>query len=144
MYLKITQVSQENTCVGVFINKVAGQKDRNFNKKDTPTQVFSFEICEIFNNTFFYRTAPMAASEEVSGFFCLIFSLAVFPFLWHRFSNFWKEIRKGRCSGPFCIRFDHFVFVITLWHALNHSYLATTTAHIHSKTCESFKFLHVF
>ena len=38
-------------------------------------------VFEIFNNTFFYRTAPMAASEEVSGFFCLIFSLAVFPFL---------------------------------------------------------------
>ena len=30
LYLKITQVSQENTFVGVFLNKVAGQKDRCF------------------------------------------------------------------------------------------------------------------
>ena len=30
--------------------------------KKTPTQVFSFEICEIFKNTFFYRTPPVNAS----------------------------------------------------------------------------------
>ena len=34
-------------------------------KKNTPTQVFSCEFCEIFKNTSFYRTPPMAAS--VSG-----------------------------------------------------------------------------
>ena len=32
--------------------------------KETPTQVFSCEICEIFKNTFFYRTHPVAASEQ--------------------------------------------------------------------------------
>ena len=30
--------------------------------KETPKQVFSFEIFEIFVNTFFYRTHPVAAS----------------------------------------------------------------------------------
>ena len=30
----------------------------------TPTQVFSCEIFEIFKNTFFYRTPPVAASDE--------------------------------------------------------------------------------
>ena len=25
---------------------------------------FSFEICELFKNTFFYRTPPVAASEN--------------------------------------------------------------------------------
>ena len=29
---------------------------------ETPTQVFSFEICELFKNTFLYRTPPLAAS----------------------------------------------------------------------------------
>ena len=29
----------------------------------TPTQVFSYEICEIFKNTFFYRIPPVAAFE---------------------------------------------------------------------------------
>ena len=33
-------------------------------QKETPTQVFSWEICEIFKNTFFYRTTPVAASEQ--------------------------------------------------------------------------------
>ena len=30
-------------------------------EKETPTQVFSCEYCEIFKNTFFYRTPPVAA-----------------------------------------------------------------------------------
>ena len=38
-----------------FFNKVPGLQ--------TPTQVFSCEICKIFRNTFFNRTTPMAASE---------------------------------------------------------------------------------
>ena len=36
-----------------------------FNKvyyRDTPTQAFPCEFCEIFKNTFFYRTPPVAAS----------------------------------------------------------------------------------
>ena len=30
----------------------------------SPTQVFSFDICELLNNSFFYRTPPTAASEN--------------------------------------------------------------------------------
>ena len=52
--LKISQDSQESTCVGVsFITKLQASGS---------TQVFSREICEIFKNTFFNRTTPMAAS----------------------------------------------------------------------------------
>ena len=29
--------------------------------KETPTQVFPCEICEIFKNNFFHRTSPVAA-----------------------------------------------------------------------------------
>ena len=29
----------------------------------TPTQVFSCEICDVFKNTFFYRTPPVVDSE---------------------------------------------------------------------------------
>ena len=32
--------------------------------KNTPTQVFSCEICKIFNNTIYYRTPPVAASVK--------------------------------------------------------------------------------
>ena len=30
----------------------------NFIKKETPTQVFSYEYCKLFKNSFFYRTPP--------------------------------------------------------------------------------------
>ena len=40
-----------------FFNKVVGLKE-------TPTQVFSCEICEIFKNSFFNRTPPVASSEQ--------------------------------------------------------------------------------
>ena len=39
-------------CWSFFFNKVAGQ-DPASSLKETPTQVFSCEICEIFNNTYF-------------------------------------------------------------------------------------------
>ena len=43
--------------------------DLFFNKiylKETPTQVFSCEYREIFRNSFFYRTPPVAASGSIS------------------------------------------------------------------------------
>ena len=35
----------------------------SFSIKQTLAQVFSCEFCEIFKNTFFYRTPPVAASD---------------------------------------------------------------------------------
>ena len=43
-----------------LFNNVAGLK----NQKETPTLAFSCESCEIFKNTFFYRTPPVTASEQ--------------------------------------------------------------------------------
>ena len=37
----------------------------NFIKKETLTQVFSFEFCEISKNTFCYRRPLVAASEVI-------------------------------------------------------------------------------
>ena len=55
--LKVSQNSQKNTFARVsfvsFFNKVAGL-------------IFSCELCEIFENIFFYRTIPVAASEAPS------------------------------------------------------------------------------
>ena len=48
--LKFSQNSQENTCVRAsFLIKLQ-------------VQVFSCEFCEIFKNTFLYRTPPVAAA----------------------------------------------------------------------------------
>ena len=65
VFLKISQYSQENTCIGVSF--VLGSlywslKACNF-IKETPTQVFSCKYREIFKNTFFDRTPLMAASR---------------------------------------------------------------------------------
>ena len=46
VFLKILQISQENTCVGVFFGLQLYQKE-------TTTQVFFCEICEIFRSTYF-------------------------------------------------------------------------------------------
>ena len=48
----------------VFFNKVAG-----FIKKETLAQVFSCEFCEISENSFSYRTPPMAAFLQVATIF---------------------------------------------------------------------------
>ena len=44
-------------------NKVAGLQARNYIKKDTLTQVFSCEICEIFKNTYFEELIRTTASN---------------------------------------------------------------------------------
>ena len=36
----------------------------NFIKKESLAQVFSCEFCEIFKNTYFYRTPPMATTVD--------------------------------------------------------------------------------
>ena len=42
---------------------VESQRFQLYNK-ETPTQMFSCEYCEIFKNSFCYRTPPVAASVE--------------------------------------------------------------------------------
>ena len=57
MFLKILQILQENTCVGV---STAGLQ---LYWKQAPTQLFSCEICEIFKNTYFVEHLRTAASD---------------------------------------------------------------------------------
>ena len=45
-----------------LFNKVAGLKACNFIKKDTSTQVFSSEYCEIFKKSYFQEHLRTAAS----------------------------------------------------------------------------------
>ena len=58
----------------LFLNKVAGAAC-NFIIKETLAQAFSCEFCEIFKNTFFYRTPPVAASDNLK---LLLFRFATF------------------------------------------------------------------
>ena len=59
----------KHLCESLFFNNIASSrpatllKERlcNFSKKETLAQMFFCEFCEIFKNTYFYRTTPMAA-----------------------------------------------------------------------------------
>ena len=64
LFLKISQNSQESTCARVSFLAC------NFIKKEALTQVFPCEFCEIFKNTFFYRTPPVADSVNFYLLFC--------------------------------------------------------------------------
>ena len=59
MFLEISQNSQENTSARVSYLQASAC---NFIKKGTLAQVFSCEFCKISKNTFFHRTASVAAS----------------------------------------------------------------------------------
>ena len=43
-------------------------EDCNFIKKETLAQVFSFEFCEIYKNTFYFRAPLLAASGVLINF----------------------------------------------------------------------------
>ena len=45
----------------------------NFNKKETQAKVFSCEFCEIFKNTYCYRTPLMAVSINIQVYCIMIY-----------------------------------------------------------------------
>ena len=65
-------ISQENICASVSF--LITLQACNLINKETLAQVFSCEFCEIFKNTFFYRTPLVAASK-------LFFIIPTLPFL---------------------------------------------------------------
>ena len=74
MFWKISQNSQEHTCVGVFFKQLQAC---NFIIRKTLTRVFSLKFCEIFTNTFF--TEHFRATASAVRCVC------------HQ--NYWKQIR---------------------------------------------------
>ena len=91
VFLRISQNSQENTCVS------------NFMKKETLAQVFFCEFCEISKNTLLNRTPPMSAF--VFNDFCPVYSfnepdqsinksIIINQSINWRFKYFFTEIRK--------------------------------------------------
>ena len=66
LFLKVSRNLQENTGARAsFLIKLQPEAS-NFINKETVAQVFSSEFCEIFKNTFSYRTILVAASENKS------------------------------------------------------------------------------
>ena len=61
-----------------LFNKVTGLKACIFFKKDTPTQVFSYEYCKIFKNSFSMNTCSLYFSKILCGDRYVIFELLYF------------------------------------------------------------------
>ena len=63
--LKIwSKLAGEHSCRSVISIKLPATQACNFIKKEALAQVFSCEFCKISQNTFSYRTPPVAASDE--------------------------------------------------------------------------------
>ena len=56
VFMNFSIFTGKHLCWSLFLIKLQAFK------KETPAQVFSCEYCEIFKNTFFNRTPPVAAS----------------------------------------------------------------------------------
>ena len=78
VFKNLANFTRKHLCQSIFFNNAAGLRPEayNFIKKETLAQVFSCEFCEIFKNTFSYRTPPVAA-YILSGIF-FIFSVILF------------------------------------------------------------------
>ena len=46
--------------------KLQGKASNFIIKKETLAKAFFYQFCEIFKNIYFYRTPPVATSENVS------------------------------------------------------------------------------
>ena len=57
-----TKFAEKHLYQSLSFNKVAGLSLQLYLKKESGTCVFC-EFCEIFKNTFFYRTPPVATFE---------------------------------------------------------------------------------
>ena len=64
----------KHLCRSLFLIKLQVKKaSLRPEKNETPTQVFSGEFCEIFRNTYFYRTSSVAASGSGTFKNCSLF-----------------------------------------------------------------------
>ena len=61
----VTNCTVKHQCWESLFNNVAGLKRPTSLLKETPTQVFSCEICHNFMRNLFYKTPPVAASKTM-------------------------------------------------------------------------------
>ena len=61
MLLKILQILQENTCVGVFFNEVANLKPASFLKRDSNTSAFLWTFKNTYLDEYLQTTASVGA-----------------------------------------------------------------------------------
>ena len=87
----------KHLCWSLFLIKLQAWRPVGLQcyEEEIPTQLFTCEIWEIFKNTFFYRTSPVAASGHVipKQEICSL-KLWVPVKIWKKSKNFGKHKRK--------------------------------------------------
>ena len=98
--------------------------------KKTQAQVFSYEICEMFENTSFkehFRTTAFIASASNTKLLSFCFLLLTFPMF-----SFWSLISPSLCFCPtfklilFCLSASELNYILklhTVFHIYHHMYL---------------------
>ena len=102
VFINFAKFTGKHRCQSLFLNKVAGLRPQacNFIKKETLAQLFSYEFCEIYKNTFYYRTPLVVASGVLINFAILepfsnkVAGLFLTDYLWRLLLTF-------RCSKYF-------------------------------------------
>ena len=84
LFLENSQNSHENTCSRVSFL---------INKREALSLVFSYEFWEIFKNSFFHRTPPVADSVFVSNSPSSHFSISKFKFCSKKFSKLYRILK---------------------------------------------------
>ena len=84
--LKILQNSQETTCARISFLISWWPEAGSFIKKESLAQVFSYEFCEMFKKTFFYRT-PTVTVLFLAGLLQRVSGTGVFLRILQNFSE---------------------------------------------------------
>ena len=84
--LKILQNSQENTCARISFLISWWPEAGSFIKKESLAQVFSYEFCEMFKKTFFYRI-PTVTVLFLAGLLQRVSGTGVFLRILQNFSE---------------------------------------------------------
>ena len=84
--LKFLQNSQENTCARISFLISWWPEAGSFIEKESLAQVFSYEFCEMFKKTFFYRT-PTVTVLFLAGLLQRVSGTGVFLRILQNFSE---------------------------------------------------------
>ena len=105
---KSRKIHRKAPGLGSLFNKVSGLRLST----DTPTQMFSCEFCEIFNNIFFYGTPPVAGDlkwcDQILRTLSGIENVSMLCLL--RFGKFGENMWNTACSYWACLLLEYNVF----------------------------------
>ena len=72
----------KHLCCSLFLITLKAWRPVQLHQRETPTQMFSCEICESFKNAFFYRTPPVAPSVTLDIYIPVKFFLISIDCWW--------------------------------------------------------------